>query len=298
MVGQACYKNLHSNVNLCNTHAGRELASVPSTTPAMVPEASLPPQIAPDVAVLPEGSAAVLELSPGVPESLGLNMAISSNRTAASTQAANTVDASYCDVPSCGQSCSDYTTSQAAALHNQNYLWYGTSSTCYVFSFQPVQTQYQKCCVQTCSADSDCPTSYYCQSGWNVNGGSVCTKCDACATTQNTKCQEDQQCQFSCCLSPTGFGCLAPGMDTSLSAVSGDMCCPSLPSSFPGGYSQDGSSISCHCYTPQICSSVSSPQVNTAAPVSPPPSPRSPPPPPPPRPPPPPPAVSLLSTAL
>ncbi|KAA6420397.1 MAG: hypothetical protein FRX49_09559 [Trebouxia sp. A1-2] len=97
----------------------------------MVPAASLHPQIAPDVAVLPEGSAAVVQLSPGVPESLGLNMAISSNRTAASTQAANTVDDSHCGVPSCGQSCSDYTTSNAAALHDQNYLWFGTSSTCF-----------------------------------------------------------------------------------------------------------------------------------------------------------------------
>ncbi|KAL0050789.1 hypothetical protein WJX82_007234 [Trebouxia sp. C0006] len=58
--------------------SSRELAFVASTAPAMVPEASLPPQIAPDVAVLPEGSAAVVELSPGVPaEALGLNMAIS-----------------------------------------------------------------------------------------------------------------------------------------------------------------------------------------------------------------------------
>lgn len=253
------------------------------------------PQIAPDVAVLPEGPAAVVELSPGVPESLGLNMAISSNHTAATTQAANTVDNSHCGVPSCGQSCSDYTTSNAATLHNQNYLWYGTSSTCYALSLQFVRTQYQQCCVQTCSADSDCPTSYYCQSGWNVNGGSVCTKCDACSTTQNTKCQEDQQCQFSCCLSPTGIGCLAPGVDSSLSAISGDMCCPSLPSSFPGGYNQVGNSISCHCNTPQICSSVNSPQANTAVvPVPPSPLPR----PSPGSPPPPPPVVSLLSTSL
>ncbi len=287
---------MHSND--CNTHAGRELAYVPSTAPAMVAEASLPPQIAPDVAVLPEGSAAAVELSPGVPaESLGLNVAISSNRTAASTQAASTVDDSHCGVPSCGQTCSAYTTSNAAALHNQNYLWFGTSSTCFVFSLLFVQTQYQQCCVQTCSADSDCPTSYYCQSGWNVNGGSVCIKCDACATTQNTKCQEDQQCQFPCCLNPTGDSCLAPGVDSSLSAVSGDMCCPSLPSSFPGSYIQDGSSISCHCNTQQICSSVISPQVNTAVALVPP----SPPPTPPPEspaPPPPPPGVSLLSASL
>ena len=86
----------------------------------------------------------------------------------------------------------DYTVSNAATLHSQNYLWSGTSSTCFVWSRQPVQTQYQHCCVQTCSAESDCPTSCYCQSGWNVTGGSVCTKLDACSTTQNTKCQEDK----------------------------------------------------------------------------------------------------------
>ena len=226
-------------------------------------------------------------------------MAISSNQTAATTQAANTVDDSHCGVPSCGQSCSDYTTSNAATLHNQNYLWYGTSSICEDLILPFVHTQYKQCCVQTCSADSDCPTSYYCQSGWNVVGGSVCTECDACSTTQNTKCQEDQQCQFSCCLSPTGFGCLAPGVDSSLSAVSADMCCPSLPSSFANGYKQDGSSISCNCYTPQTCSTVNTPQVTTpqvtVAPVLP--SPPSPPPPPP-SPPPPPPAVSLFSLVL
>ena len=160
-----------------------------------------------------------------------------------------------------------------------------------------LQTQYQQCCVQTCSADSDCPTSYYCQSGWNVNGGSVCTKCDACATTQNTKCQEDQQCQFPCCLNPTGDSCLAPGVDSSLSAVSGDMCCSQESCWATMGYIQDGSSISCHCNTQQICSSVISPQVNTAVALVPP----SPPPTPPPEspaPPPPPPGVSLLSASL
>ena len=278
------------NSNDCNTrtHAGRELASVASTAPAMVPEASLPSQIAPDVAFLAEGPDAE-----GVSESLGLNMAISSNATA---QAASYVDSSDCGVPTCGQSCSDYTTSNAATLHNQNCLQYGTSSPCLSGSFPFLNTQIPQCCVQICSADSDCPTSYSCQPG--LVHFSVCTKCDACATTRNIKCQEDQQCQFSCCLSATSFGCLAPGVDPSLSAVSGDMCCPSLPSSFPaGGYTQDGNSISCHCNTQQICSSVTSPQVNTAV-VPVPPSPPPPAPPGSPTPPPPPPGVSLLSASL
>jgi len=151
-------KRVTKDSNDCNTHAGRELASVASTAPAMVPEASLPPQIVPDVAFLAEGPDAV-----GVSEPLGLNMAISSSAT---TQAASYVDSSDCGVPSCGQSCSDYTISNAATLHNQNYLQYGTSSTCLGGNF-PIffNTQIQKCCVQICSADSDCPTSYYCQPG-------------------------------------------------------------------------------------------------------------------------------------
>ena len=261
--------------------AGRRLATSESvalaTSPGPSAAALHAPQGAPDIA----DSAAVLALPPGLPNPEGdaAHFAAASpsygNDSAASVESANTVDERYCAVPSCGQSCSDYTSSHAAENHNQNYLWYGGQSTCHDLTFPFIHTQYEKCCVQVCSIDSDCPSSYYCQSGWNVNGGSVCTECTACSVTQNTKCQMDQQCKFDCCASPAGIGCLAPGLPNSAAAISPEMCCPSMPSSFHGHATQNGYfSVSCQCDTQQVCSLLPAPSrspVPSPPPHSPPP---------------------------
>ena len=113
------------------------LATSETVPPATSPGASAVALSAPQGALDIAESTAAVALPPGapLPEGNAAHFAVASqsyaNDSAVSVESANTVDDRYCAVPSCGQPCSDYTTSHAADIHNQNYLWYGGQSTCY-----------------------------------------------------------------------------------------------------------------------------------------------------------------------
>ena len=169
------------------------------------------------------------------------------NKTVAAIESANTVDTTYCGLSNCGWtgpgSCQDYTANNAAQLGFLNYLQYTTVSCGAGNHF----TQYQ-CCSQVCDLDGDCPSSYYCQSGY-TSGLKYCKACAACGSTTIQKCKSDQNCPYPSCLSQDGASCGYANSASSI-VISPDACCPSNPPSFrgcPNGIQ------SCTCTTAQTC---------------------------------------------
>ena len=169
------------------------------------------------------------------------------NGTSAAIEAANTVDTSYCGLSNCGLtgpgSCQDYTSNNAAQLGFLNYLQY-TTVPCGTGNYF---TQY-RCCAQVCDLDSDCPSSYYCQSGY-TSGLKYCKACAACGSTTVQKCRSDQNCPYPSCLSQDGASCGYANSASSI-VISPDACCPSNPSGFQGC---PHGIQSCTCTTAQTC---------------------------------------------
>ena len=92
------------------------------------------------------------------------------NSTAASTS--SYIELRICANSACGGSCADVT---AAQNDRRLYLQYASSSC----GFLSLGTQLQ-CCAQTCYADGDCPSQYYCQAF--TNGQKYCYSCQSCET--------------------------------------------------------------------------------------------------------------------
>ena len=265
--------------NLTGRFAGRSLA-VSESPAAAAPSSTLvfgssfvalAPGPAPVTTPLPRLPTDISPTSPSQNTSLSLIAALSANSTALA-QSTTTVDVEYCALPACGVNCIEFSLASTSQLNNHFYAQTG-STTC-DFGFQ---TQYE-CCIQTCSADTDCLAGYYCQSG--SAAGSVCTLCEACGVTTSAQCMAALNCQSSCCLNPSRDSCYIPGLGgiTQISVFDAETCCPTSPST----YAFSGQACGCGT-TPQLCpafpppepqqSPSSSPELQLLLSVPPPPSP-------------------------
>jgi len=233
--------------------AGRSLAVSDSPAAAAAPSSTfvfgssfvaLAPGPAPVTTPLPRLPTDISPTPPSQNNSLSLTAALSANSTSLA-QSTTTVNIEYCALPACGVNCVEFSLASTTQLSNHFYAQTGgTSTTCGFFGFQ---TQYE-CCIQTCSADTDCLAGYYCQSG--SAAGSVCTLCEACGVTTRAQCMATLNCQSSCCLDPSGDSCYVPGLGglTQISIFDAETCCPTSPST----YAFSGQACGCGT-TPQVC---------------------------------------------
>ena len=263
---------------LC-TPAGRDLTSA-AQGPATASQNTLPTEafdVAPsDMSARAPAPDMVPQIS-DLPTGLSLQSAIATNSSGlvSAESLLNTYNPTRCQT-SCDSNCAAYTAANAATLSYNNYIQASNTGTCGCgFLWLRTCTSYT-CCIQVCDVDSDCPSSYFCQQGYAAPIGAACTKCSACGTTTNAKCQADQSCGFPCCLDTlNNYGGCYTGVVGSFSTTPAS-CCPSDTSSTHSPYNNN----KCSCLSQQTCpSSNAVPRMPTTI-LLPPATPQSPPPPP------------------
>ena len=242
----------------CGLLAGRSLTALQSTALAAAPSSDdavgfeyMP--LAPGPA--PASFSNTTSTSQTSSTAISLGSALSANSTEAAIQAANTVNVAACGLPPCGTSCALWSIGSAAQLNNHFYLQYGATTSCDFF-----YTQYS-CCIQACQVDADCPSTYQCLP--SANAGPVCTLCDSCGSTTNTKCQADQKCRYPCCLTASQDACYVPGLGDNVQLTDAADCCPSSDRSGSNVMDMPDGVSSCTCNSPQTCPSLLSPSPET-----------------------------------
>ena len=196
-----------------------------------------------------------------LPVDLSLQSAVATNSSGLVIQSLlNTYSTARCQT-SCNSNCQAYTAGNGAKINYDNYIQAGNTGTCGCGFLWLGSCPSYDCCIQVCDVDGDCPSSYFCQPGYPSPINAACTKCDACGTTTNAKCQSDQSCGFSCCLDTLyGIGGCYTGVVGNLYDTSPAACCPSDPSSsrLPYNYNK------CSCVSQQTCpNTVTSPSPPT-----------------------------------